>query len=105
MARITPQFIYILLLAFTTTVFGQTSSSSGNPTNTGTSFPTITDTESTGQLGGNVGSTGSGSKQGASGSSSAFSLSGGAIAGIAIAGGLVILGVGQLSLRLLYQHR
>jgi hypothetical protein len=96
MARSSLHFNYILLLALTSTVFGQTPSTSTGPSNTVNSFPTITDTEGTGQLGGNVGSTGSGSKQGASGGSSALSLSGGAIAGIAIPCGLVVIGVGKL---------
>jgi hypothetical protein len=95
MARMSSQLLSILLLALTSTVFGQSSSISQSPSNTINSFPTITDTEGTGQLGGNVGSTGSGTKQGASGSGSGFTLGAGAIAGIAVACGIVVIGVSK----------
>ena len=55
------------------------------------SFPTITDTEHTGDLTGGVGSVASGAQAGASSpSGGAYSLSTGAVAGIAVAIGLVI---------------
>jgi len=93
MARTSSQLLYLVLLTLASTVFGQSPTTAGKATNTVNSFPTITDTESTGQLSGNVGSTGSGNKQGASGGSSAFELSGGAIAGIAVACGIIVIGV------------
>lgn len=76
-----------------------TTTPSSAPTGTTNSFPTITDTESTGQFIGGVGSQTGGTEGGASGGNGgAFQLSTGAVVGIAVACGLVVIAISKLDL-------
>jgi len=84
--------LFTTLILASYTAMAAPTSTTNTPTKSNlSSFPTITDTEGTGDIPGGVGSVQSGTPAGASGGSGgAFSLSTGAIVGIAVPVGLLI---------------
>jgi hypothetical protein len=85
------RIIFAALAAASLVLAAPTPTSSASQTQTANSFPTIIDTENTGDIPGGVGSVASGPTAGASSTSGgAYSLSTGAVVGIAVAIILVI---------------
>jgi hypothetical protein len=97
MDRIFMQILAVAFFSLPSLSAAATNTSPTPPSTTSSSsFPTITDSEQTGQLVGGVGAASGGADGGASGSGGgAFTLSAGAIAGIAVACGLVVIAISK----------